>query len=660
MARLPTPGADANNWGEILNDFLSVELGSDGTLKPSGTLGSKADDSTVVHTSGNETISGTKIFNSSPVVPTPGLTTQAANKSYVDAAISSIAGAPNATTGSTGLVQLTGDLGGNGSVATNPVISDGAITDAKVATNAAIAKTKLAPLTIGDTDVNSISQSKITGLTSDLATKLNKAGDTGVGTLTPDVSKDLGTVAAFWASIYATRHYFSTTTYLDGAASSGNITSEGGLILRKASGDVLQVVGYGTNNTVVRWYDDSTERGAIYNLNGSSDFTVRSQSDLVLTAMNGTSGTSMRFNASGLGITTSPTHSLTLPSTATGIALYNTSDQTTNYERFVAQWASNRIDLIASSGGTGTVRDLRIGNTNRSIVVAAATSSQGGYQFNGGSTATANAVGVNATYTTTATSGNFVGLNVNPTINQSSTAGYTGLLVNATESTTGSGAKLLADFQVGGSSKASIANTGTLSLADSANISAGTTVGTKIGTAATQKLGFYNATPVAQPTGNLLTALGTLGLVSLPTLASADVGLGNVDNTSDATKNAAAATLANKTLSSPIIRGSAVVALTDGVTVTTDASLGNTFTVTISGNRTLSNPTNPIDGQKIIYRIKQDGTGNRLITWGTAFRFGVDIPTPTLSTSASKTDYIGFIYNGTDSKWDCLAVTRGL
>ncbi len=660
MARLPTPGADANNWGEILNDFLSVELGSDGTLKPSGTLGSKADDSTVVHTSGNETISDTKIFNSSPVIPTPSLTTHAANKSYVDAAIGSIGGAPDATTGSTGLVQLAGDLGGSGSVATSPVISDGAITDAKVATNAAIAKTKLAPLTIGDNDVNSISQSKITGLTSDLATKLNKAGDTGVGTLTPDVAKDLGTVAAFWASIYATRHYFSTTTYLDGAASSGNITSEGGLILRKASGDLLQVVGYGTNNTVVRWYDDSTERGAIYNLNGSSDFTVRSQSDLVLTAMNGTSGTSMRFNGSGLGITTSPTHSLTLPSTATGIALYNTSDQTTNYERFIAQWASNRIDLIAGSGGTGTVRDLRIGNTNRSIVVAAATSSQGGYQFNGGSTATANAVGVNATYTTTATSGNFVGLNVNPTINQSSTAGYTGLLVNATESTTGSGAKLLADFQVGGSSKASIANTGTLSLADSANISAGTTVGTKIGTAATQKLGFYNATPVAQPTGNLLTALGTLGLVSLPTLASADVGLGNVDNTSDATKNAAAATLANKTLSSPIIRGTAVVALTDGVTIATDASLGNTFTVTISGNRTLSNPTNPIDGQKIIYRIKQDGTGNRLITWGTAFRFGVDIPTPTLSTTASKTDYIGFIYNGTDSKWDCLAVTRGL
>jgi ribosomal protein L24E len=39
-----------------------------------------------------------------------------------------------------------------------------------------------------------------------------------------------------------------------------------------------------------------------------------------------------------------------------------------------------------------------------------------------------------------------------------------------------------------------------LHLADAGNITVGTTTGTKIGTATTQKLGFYNATPVAQPT----------------------------------------------------------------------------------------------------------------------------------------------------------------
>jgi len=33
MARLPTPGSDNGNWGDILNQFLLVSHNSDGTLK---------------------------------------------------------------------------------------------------------------------------------------------------------------------------------------------------------------------------------------------------------------------------------------------------------------------------------------------------------------------------------------------------------------------------------------------------------------------------------------------------------------------------------------------------------------------------------------------------------------------------------------------------
>ncbi len=35
MSRLPTPGGDAGNWGDILNDFLDQSHNSDGTLKDS-------------------------------------------------------------------------------------------------------------------------------------------------------------------------------------------------------------------------------------------------------------------------------------------------------------------------------------------------------------------------------------------------------------------------------------------------------------------------------------------------------------------------------------------------------------------------------------------------------------------------------------------------
>jgi hypothetical protein len=62
MARLPTPGSDDGTWGDILNTYLSVEHNADGTLKASGSLSSKADDSAVVHKASTETLTGDKNF----------------------------------------------------------------------------------------------------------------------------------------------------------------------------------------------------------------------------------------------------------------------------------------------------------------------------------------------------------------------------------------------------------------------------------------------------------------------------------------------------------------------------------------------------------------------------------------------------------------------
>lgn len=84
MARLPQPGGDTDTWGNVLNDFLSVEHNTDGTLKATGSLAAKADDTSVVHNTGNETVAGIKTFSSSPIVPSPTTSTQIANKTYVD------------------------------------------------------------------------------------------------------------------------------------------------------------------------------------------------------------------------------------------------------------------------------------------------------------------------------------------------------------------------------------------------------------------------------------------------------------------------------------------------------------------------------------------------------------------------------------------------
>jgi hypothetical protein len=62
----------------------------------------------------------------------------------------------------------------------------------------------------------------------------------------------------------------------------------------------------------------------------------------------------------------------------------------------------------------------------------------------------------------------------------------------------------------------------TLTLADALNIAVNTTTGTKIGTATTQKIGFYNATPVVQPAAIAdLTVTATTG--TLPTATGSQV-----------------------------------------------------------------------------------------------------------------------------------------
>ena len=96
-----------------------------------------------------------------------------------------------------------------------------------------------------------------------------------------------------------------------------------------------------------------------------------------------------------------------------------------------------------------------------------------------------------------------------------------------------------------------------------------------------------------------------------------------------------------------------VVTISDGATLATDASLGNMFKVTITDNRTMGAPTNPTDGQFIQYRITQDGTGSRTITWNAVFNFG-GAGEPTLTTTADQTDYVSFRYNGDNSEWDYM------
>jgi len=107
----------------------------------------------------------------------------------------------------------------------------------------------------------------------------------------------------------------------------------------------------------------------------------------------------------------------------------------------------------------------------------------------------------------------------------------------------------------------------------------------------------------------------------------------------------------------------AAVALATSGNISTNASLGNVFTIALSGNVTLLPPSNPRAGQRCIWRFRQPAAGGpctvTIDTGLNGFRFGTDIPSVTLSTAANKVDYMGAIWNDVDLKWDIIAFVQG-
>ena len=94
-------------------------------------------------------------------------------------------------------------------------------------------------------------------------------------------------------------------------------------------------------------------------------------------------------------------------------------------------------------------------------------------------------------------------------------------------------------------------------------------------------------------------------------------------------------------------------------TPTPDADSQDMYVLTaLAAGATFGAPTGtPTQGQPLLIRIKDNATA-RTLAFNAIYRFSTDIPAPT-TTVISKTMYIGFVYNSTDTKWDCVAVVDG-
>jgi len=85
----------------------------------------------------------------------------------------------------------------------------------------------------------------------------------------------------------------------------------------------------------------------------------------------------------------------------------------------------------------------------------------------------------------------------------------------------------------------------------------------------------------------------------------------------------------------------------DAGTITFDLDTSNIHSVTLGDNRTLA-ISNEDAGQVFVIRLVQDATGSRTVTWFSTIKWPGGV-TPTLTTTASKTDVFGFICTSADT-----------
>ncbi len=408
---------------------------------------------------------------------------------------------------------------------------------------------------------------------------------------------------------------------------------------------------------------------------------------------------SISASAALLGIgTTAPTHTLTIPSTGTGFVHYNTSDQTTNYERAIFSWSANVYTINIAKGGSGTQRalDVLAGGIGLRIQAAFPVFSSSVSYSSGNNASVMLDWGVNVQITTSSVVASVMG--ISPTIIGSGTGGYSVLLINPTESSTGSGVKRLISAQVGSVDKFAVDNTGTVTVGiwsgTAVAVAKGGTGGTSASitlfnnitgysaagatgttstnlvfstspTLVTPVLGAATATSInglviTTTTGTITMTNGkTLAVTQTITLTGTDSTVMTFPTTSAtiARTDAAQTFTGTQTFSQWVTTANTVTVSSNAGTVPVTSQVNNFTNSSASAMTITMTTTNAVDGQISIVRIFDASAVAKGITWvNTENSASASAPANSAgSTSIPLT--VGFRYNSGTSKWTCLAST---
>jgi hypothetical protein len=205
------------------------------------------------------------------------------------------------------------------------------------------------------------------------------------------------------------------------------------------------------------------------------------------------------------------------------------------------------------------------------------------------------------------------------------------------------------------SNKANTSSLGTIASQNSNNVTVtgGTINGTSIGTT-TAANGSFTTLIAGSGFANYIQLVGAL-TAGIPVISAqgTDENI-NLTLTPKGTGRVIASTgIKARVNSIAVAAGNTTLTWTSDTYDQYNLILSNTSAVTIGLDTGA-----PTDGQKVMFRINDDGTP-RSIAWTTTGtnRFRVIATTlPTSTTTASKITYVGCIYNATASTWDVVAV----
>tara|TARA_R110000868_G_scaffold143263_5_gene361237 strand:- start:9357 stop:11444 length:2088 start_codon:yes stop_codon:yes gene_type:complete len=181
--------------------------------------------------------------------------------------------------------------------------------------------------------------------------------------------------------------------------------------------------------------------------------------------------------------------------------IYATYTDASNYERLTMNFSSSLFNIKPEAAGTGTIRALQIGNGSSAVTILGTSLSVTGMQ----SLRAPGSSDINIVYRPDL---KYIGWMSDHRLvwrSADSTAGNSFFSSGSIDTGIGRNAAGVVEVNNGTNGTYRDLKLRAIELVDG-NAVLGTTTGTKIGTATTQKLGFWNATPVVQPTTGVTAA----------------------------------------------------------------------------------------------------------------------------------------------------------